>query len=239
MEKKANRKSVSPSGPESALMVSNTLDPDPISRKKQIGADQGIKKQAAGERRPFTPGIAEPEGIKHASVRSEAHIAASAGHSPYCNEAARPRSFDASPKSDQAIIGSREKTAQVADGKEWILFVDDEEVLVIMVETMLRRLGYGVVSTTSSAEALRLFKEAPGQFDMVITDYTMPYLTGLALAKKLLTIRPDIPIILCTGFSEGLSEETAKKAGIKNIIQKPLVRREMMAAIQDVLDETA
>lgn len=138
----------------------------------------------------------------------------------------------------ETIFDGFQKTTEVTVRKERILFVDDEEVLAIMAETMLKRLGYGVVSTTSSAEALRLFREDPSEFDLVITDYTMPYLTGLALAKKLLAIRPDIPIILCTGFSENVSDEMAKKAGIKEFIQKPLVRREMVAAIRGVLDET-
>lgn len=238
MGKKANRKPVSLSRPEPGSTVSDTPHPDLFPRKQQINADQQIAKPGNTESCSFVPPI-EQTGIKHASVCCEAQISAIAEYSPHNDETTFRQSFDLDPKPDKAIMGSREKTAQIVGRRERILFVDDEEVLVIIVETMLRRLGYGVVSTTSSAEALRLFKEDPEQFDIVITDYTMPYLTGLALAKKLLAIRPDVPIILCTGFSETLSEEMAKRAGIKELMQKPLVRREIVAAIRGVLNEKA
>lgn len=238
MRKKANRKPLSLSRPEPDSTVSNTSRLEAFRHNEHIKADQQIVKPGDAESYSFVPPGAQM-GIKNASVCSEAQMSSIAEYGSHYDETAFPRSFDVDPKPDEPITGSGEKTAQIPGRKERILFVDDEEVLVIMVETMLRRLGYGVVSTTSSAEALRLFKEDPGQFDLVITDYTMPYLTGLALAKKLLTIRPDVPIILSTGFSETLLEKTAKRAGIKEVIQKPLVRREIAAVIRGVLNQTA
>ena len=101
-------------------------------------------------------------------------------------------------------------------GSERILFVDDEESLVEWGRTTLRRLGYQVVGVTDSGDAFSLFLDNPRRFDLVITDRTMPKMTGLDLARKLTDVMPDIPIILCTGFSDiSLSPEKAKEAGIK------------------------
>jgi len=122
-------------------------------------------------------------------------------------------------------------------GTERILFVDDEEMLVNMAELMLDRLGYEVTATTSSLEALDVFRTRPEAFDLVITDQTMPIMTGAKLAEKMLQIRPDILIILCTGYSESINPERAKAIGIREFIPKPLVRREIARTIRRVLDE--
>ncbi|HVN97818.1 MAG TPA: ATP-binding protein [Syntrophorhabdaceae bacterium] len=121
-------------------------------------------------------------------------------------------------------------------GHEKILFVDDEEMLAELGEDILKRLGYRVASATSSREALKLFYQDPLSFDLVITDQTMPELTGLRLAERLLTVRPDLPIILCTGFGDGVDSETAKTAGVKGFVMKPLVRKELAQMVRDVLD---
>jgi CheY-like chemotaxis protein len=96
-------------------------------------------------------------------------------------------------------------------------------------------LGYSVVSSLSSPEALKTFTENPNGFDVVITDFTMPYMTGYELAKEFLRIRPDIPIILCTGFSSQISEEQARAAGIRAFIMKPYNTGEIAAALRKVL----
>jgi len=101
---------------------------------------------------------------------------------------------------------------------------------------MLGRLGYSAVCRTSSIEALELFKTRPDQFDLVITDMTMPNLTGEKLARQLMRIRADIPVILCTGFSEQISEEKAKKMGISEFILKPLVMVKLAQTVREVLD---
>jgi CheY-like chemotaxis protein len=126
--------------------------------------------------------------------------------------------------------------APIAGGKEHILFVDDEEVLVQLGMGMLTGLGYNVVGMTSSLEALELFQAKPDRFDLVITDTTMPNLTGIELAQEFMRIRPDIPIILCTGFSEAITQERVKAIGIKDFIMKPMIKNHIAPAIRRVLD---
>ncbi len=123
----------------------------------------------------------------------------------------------------------------IPEGSERILFVDDEAALVELGSTMLTSLGYQVTSRTSSIEALEAFRANPYGFDMVITDMTMPNIRGDDLAKELLKIRPAIPIIICTGFSEMISEDKAKSIGIRELIMKPISRRELAVAIRDAL----
>ncbi|MBF0528550.1 MAG: PAS domain S-box protein, partial [Deltaproteobacteria bacterium] len=122
-------------------------------------------------------------------------------------------------------------------GTERILFIDDEAVLADMGQRLLERLGYRVITKTSSLEALELFKAKPTDFDLVITDHTMPQMTGMELAKELLTVRPDIPIILCSGFSHQVSENNAVEIGIKKFIRKPLLVNTIAQAIREVLEQ--
>lgn len=125
--------------------------------------------------------------------------------------------------------------AAIPTGSERILLVDDEAVLIEAIERMLEYLGYQVTATTSSAQALLMFREQPEQFDLVITDYTMPEMTGADLAHELVQIRGDIPIILCTGFSERINEEGARKQGISAFIMKPASLKGLAEAIRKVL----
>jgi CheY-like chemotaxis protein len=104
-------------------------------------------------------------------------------------------------------------------------------------EKLLAKLGYNVVSRTSSGDALALVNEDPSRFDLVITDQTMPEMTGIELAREILAIRADMPIIMCTGFSHTANEESAKAAGIKAFAMKPLTKREIAKTIRKVLDE--
>ena len=122
-------------------------------------------------------------------------------------------------------------------GRESILFVDDEEVLAEMARSMLSRLGYSVTVRTTSLETLATFENRPDAFDLVITDQTMPGMTGLDLARRMLQIRPDLPIILCTGYSSQVSEEKAKAAGIRGFALKPLAKADLAALIRKVLDQ--
>lgn len=123
----------------------------------------------------------------------------------------------------------------VSMGNERILLVDDEDQIVLMEEQILRRLGYKVTSTTSSLDAFELFRKNPYQFDLVISDQAMPNMAGMQLAAGMMKIRSDIPIILCTGFSDIVNEEQAKAIGIREFIMKPLVKRELAQAIRKVL----
>jgi CheY-like chemotaxis protein len=122
-------------------------------------------------------------------------------------------------------------------GHEKVLFVDDEDDLVAMASEMLTDLGYRVTAKTGAREALALFRLDPSRFDLLITDQTMPDMTGVELAKEILTIRADMLIILCTGFSHTVDADTAKVAGVKALAMKPLTKKEMAMAIRKVLDE--
>jgi CheY-like chemotaxis protein len=120
---------------------------------------------------------------------------------------------------------------------ERILFVDDEESLVRLGDKTLRRLGYAVVTTTSSLEALSTFQATPDAFDLVITDQTMPHMTGENLAREIRTIRADIPIILCTGFSYAMDAEKAATQGIDAFLLKPILAQELALTVQNVLSQ--
>ena len=125
----------------------------------------------------------------------------------------------------------------VPSGHERILFIDDEEALAEMAGEMLTELGYNVVSKTASREALALLKEDPSRFDLVITDQTMPEMTGVELAKETFGLRPDMPVIMCTGYSQLVDAGKAHAAGIKAFAVKPLTKREIAKTIRKVLDE--
>jgi PAS domain S-box-containing protein len=126
-------------------------------------------------------------------------------------------------------------SVRLSTGTERILLVDDEKAAVDVIQAMLERLGYEVTARTSSIEALEAFRNGPDGFDLVITDMTMPNMTGKDLAKKLMSIRPGIPIILCTGFSEKIDERNAEEMGISAYIMKPIVMREFADTIREVL----
>lgn len=139
------------------------------------------------------------------------------------------------------VSGAPESTRDalpLPPGSERVLFVDDEAMLVDMSRQILQRLGYRVTACTSSLEALRHFQDDPAAFDLVITDMTMPHMTGRDLAEELLKINPALPIILCTGFSEAITEEAAKHLGIQAFILKPIVMGELAETMRRVLDST-
>jgi PAS domain S-box-containing protein len=122
-------------------------------------------------------------------------------------------------------------------GEEHILLVDDEEQLVRMWRQMLEALGYQVTAAFNSPDALELFMDRPDRFDLILTDMSMPDLSGAQLAEKVLSARPDMPLILCTGFSERMNEPTAKNLGFKAFLMKPVVMNELAEAIRRALDE--
>jgi PAS domain S-box-containing protein len=140
------------------------------------------------------------------------------------------------PKAESRTRNEEDAAKPVRGNKEHILFIDDEGPLTEIAEAMLRKLGYRVTAMTDSREAWDLFLEDPHAFDLVVTDQTMPDLTGLALAQKMIRIRPDLPVMLCTGYSETVSPEEARKAGAREFLIKPLVRVELAAAIRRALD---
>ena len=123
-------------------------------------------------------------------------------------------------------------------GTERILVVDDEKFVAMAIQEMLASLGYDVVCSSKSLEALALFRESPGDFDLVITDMTMPGMTGDVLAAEMLSARPEIPIILCTGYSGRISKERAETTGIRSFLMKPVQMRVLADTIRRVLDES-
>ncbi len=122
-------------------------------------------------------------------------------------------------------------------GRERILFVDDEPFQTDLGCQMLGRLGYRVQAFTRSSEALEAFEADPQAIDLVITDMTMPEMTGDELARRILANRPDLPIILCTGYSERITEAAAEALGIRGFVMKPVVIRELAFLLRDILDE--
>jgi PAS domain S-box-containing protein len=139
------------------------------------------------------------------------------------------------PKVDSTAPIKSEKPKSIVGGSERILFVDDEKMLADIGQQVLQRLGYAAVSRTSPVEALELFKAKPDFFDLVITDKTMPGMTGDALAKELIKIRPNLPVIICTGYSQAIDQQRAAQIGIKAFVMKPVLIDEIAAAVRKVL----
>jgi PAS domain S-box-containing protein len=131
--------------------------------------------------------------------------------------------------------GEPAEAKPAATGKGRILFVDDEEIVIHSIQPMLERLGYRVTGRTNSEEALALFRERPSEFDLVITDQIMPGLTGDKLAVKVLAVRPDIPVILATGFSDTIQFKEARALGIRDFILKPFSIGEIAEKVRRAL----
>ncbi len=132
-----------------------------------------------------------------------------------------------------------EKSAQIQAiprGTERILVVDDEPSIVDMASAVLEGLGYSVKGRNSPREALELFRESPQSFNLVITDKTMPEMTGIGFFRELRKIRTDIPVLLCTGFSESREQEQARQIGVNGFVLKPISRQELATAVRHVLD---
>jgi PAS domain S-box-containing protein len=139
------------------------------------------------------------------------------------------------PKAAPPVVRENADITPIKTGHERILFVDDEKDIADMGEATLQGLGYQVTVIKDSAEAVRVFSETPDLFDLVVTDQNMPNLTGMDLAREVLSIRPDIPVVLCTGYSEKVPLNT-EQAGIRGYITKPVTRRELAAGIRHALD---
>jgi len=136
-----------------------------------------------------------------------------------------------------AGTAARGSAKEMPRGSERIMFVDDEALLAELGRDILQKLGYTVTAMTDSVEALKTFSADPYGFDLVFTDQTMPEITGVDFAQEILKIRPDMPVILATGYSDIVSEERATAAGIRGFLMKPLSRREMAAEVRRVLDQ--
>jgi CheY-like chemotaxis protein len=124
----------------------------------------------------------------------------------------------------------------VPGGTEHILFVDDEKELAKMGKQMLEKMGYTVTVKVRSADVLETFRKNPYKYDLVITDQTMPHMTGAQLTRELIAIRPDIPVILCTGFSEKVNKKNFKARGVRAFVMKPIIKKDIARIIRGVLD---
>ena len=212
-------------GPYIKLSVSDTgIGMDPVTLNKIFDPYYTTKSQGTGT----GLGLAVVHGI----------VSAHGGGINVHSEPGKGSIFEVYiPRIDTGIVAASEKTMPLSKGNEKILFVDDEEGLVNLVTRMLGHLGYEVVATKSSNEALDLFRKQPDQFDLVISDLTMPFMTGDKLAQEMMKIRPDIPVILCSGYSKKLSEEQAREIGIRRILMKPIVLKDLSKIVRQVLDE--
>ena len=141
------------------------------------------------------------------------------------------------PLGDRPSENKAETAAKpVPTGTERILVIDDEAAVVRLQRRMLESLGYRVSIRKDSLEGLNLFRREPDRFDLVITDMTMPGMTGDRLATALLETRPDLPIVLCTGFSERITPQKAEALGIRGFLMKPLAKSELAETVRKVLD---
>jgi CheY-like chemotaxis protein len=140
---------------------------------------------------------------------------------------------------ERAFVARAEPVEALSPSKGRILFVDDEEMLARLGQQMLEHLGYEVMIHTRSLEALAAFRAAPDEFDLVIADQTMPVMTGELLVQELRRLRPDIPIILCTGFSYRMTPEKAQALGIDALVMKPAMTQELGVVMQRVFAQRA
>jgi PAS domain S-box-containing protein len=143
------------------------------------------------------------------------------------------------PKADGAVGTPRKLAGLIPTGNERILLVDDEESVLTTVGMMLEHLGYDVTAEKDGIDALETFQQEPARFDLVITDQTMPKMTGTDLARSLIGTRADLPIILFTGHGNGVTKEEAKAMGIWDYVMKPLVMEDMARTVRKVLDRAA
>jgi signal transduction histidine kinase/CheY-like chemotaxis protein len=141
------------------------------------------------------------------------------------------------PTIENSEVNNSRSPEQTGRTKKVILLVDDEKMMVDVIGLTLERLGYSVVAKTSSIDALEAFQEKSDEFDLVITDQIMPNMTGTQLAEKLIAIRPDIPVILCSGFPENVSLEELKRIGIEEFIAKPVSRQKIADIVQTLLEK--
>ncbi|MCI5138642.1 MAG: response regulator, partial [Candidatus Electrothrix sp. AR1] len=141
------------------------------------------------------------------------------------------------------VIQAGEENVQQEDGPllpkgtERILVIDDDQELVRLNQKILETLGYQAIAYTDSYEALAAFQQQPDAVDLVLTDMTMPKMTGDELTRRILALRPDLPVIICTGFSELIDEEKAGKLGARALMMKPLTKKELACGVRQVLDQ--
>ena len=129
-----------------------------------------------------------------------------------------------------------QETSPIVGGHEKILLVDDESVLTDVGKSIFESLGYQVEAFTDPVEALKAFEKSPGEFDLIFTDLAMPKISGDVLTQKIRAIRQDVPVIFCTGLSQSFSEDWLNNLGVRAVIEKPLLKKDMARVVRTVLD---
>ena len=164
-------------------------------------------------------------------------VAALGGHIAVYSELGKGTRFDVYiPCTDNTVGESQSDRPALRGGNERVLLIDDENTVVTMASEMLTALGYEVTSYSSGFAALDAFSRDPDSFDVVVTDQTMPEITGYDLAGRMLEIRPAIPIVIMTGFSSNVTVEMSDRLGIKEFLMKPFTRRVLDGAIRSSLE---
>ncbi len=125
-----------------------------------------------------------------------------------------------------------ENVEQLVTGEGTILLVDDEEEIILWMAEMLKEMGYTVISSRNPKSALKILKDSPKQFDLVVTDLTMPKMLGTELAEEIQAVRNDLPIILCTGFTEGLDSKTTERLGVSTVLMKPVISNKLSQTVK-------
>jgi len=224
---------------EDRKVVSLQLEPGPYVKLEVSDTGHGMDRQTMA--RIFEPYFTtKPQGegtgmglsVVHGIIKSyHGHI--SVYSEPGVGTTFRiylPRVKEKVERKEDALNGP------LPSGGERILLVDDEQTITTMLQMILEKCGYRVSSVNHSPEALALFLKDPTGFDLVITDMTMPVLTGFDLARQVLALRPDMPMILCTGFSELINKEKAAEIGIREFLMKPINSRGLAHCVRKVLD---
>lgn len=142
------------------------------------------------------------------------------------------------PRMEGRLSSNGAEPPRLPHGTERILLVDDEKEVMETFKQMLTYLGYTVFSTTSGPEALELFRKAPDQFDLLITDQTMPKMTGIQLALEVNRLRPELPVLVCSGFGDVIQSDEARRIGVQDVVMKPLTASEIAHKIRQVLERT-
>jgi len=219
--------------------ISELPDLAPGSYVKLSVADTGHGMDEAVRQRIFDPyfstkGPSEGTGLGLALVYGI--ITSLSGGVTVSSEPGQGATFDIYfPRARTLQAPKAEVPEPLPTGKGLVLVVDDEQPIVDMLKEMLGVLGYDVAGRYSSYDALQAFKARPDSFDLVITDLTMPNMTGIDLAREILKIRPNSPIILCTGFSEAIDENRSKLLGIRGFLMKPIALRDLAATVKKIL----
>lgn len=157
------------------------------------------------------------------------------GHITVYSEPGKGSTFNVYLPQIQDKTTYREKTEEIPQGSGTVLVVDDEPVIAEMLQRMLKNMGYEVLICTSSTEALEVFKQQRAHIALVLTDMNMPVMNGAEVARQIKQLSPIMPVVLCTGFSETIDEEKARRMGIDGYMMKPVIQRQLAQTLHDVL----